>query len=105
VDDASATPTARRGVRLLNGANIPSMGLTVASQNPVYVQGDFNTGGSPPSNGNPSDPTKPQVSGYTRAPTSILADAVNILSNAWNDANSSGGLGSRIASNTTVNAA
>jgi len=103
--DSSNSSTNRRGIRIKGGTKIPTGGFTVASQNPVYVQGDFNTGGSPPSNGNPSDPTKPQVSGYTRAPTSILADAVNILSNAWNDANSSGGLGSRIASNTTVNAA
>jgi hypothetical protein len=103
--DASATSTARRGVRLLNGAKIPSMGLTVASQNPVYVQGDFNTGGAPPSNASPSDPTTPQTSGYSRAPASILTDAVNILSNSWNDANSFAGTSSRVASSTTVNAA
>ena len=103
--DSSASSSARRGVRLLNASKIPLNGLTVASQNPVYVQGDFNTGGTPPSNGNPSDPTRPQVSGYTRAPAAILGDAVNILSNSWNDSNSSRGLSSRIASNTTVNAA
>src|SRR6202035_3938522 len=67
------------------------------------IQGDFNTGGSPPSNsGNPADAVTPQVSGYTRAPVSILADAVNILSNNWNDA-TSGSVPA--ASNTTVNAA
>jgi hypothetical protein len=103
--DSSETSSVRRGVRLLNGNKIPASGLTVASANPVYVQGDFNTGGSPPSNASPSDPTTPQVSGYTRAPCSILADAVNILSNSWNDANSFAGTSSRIASNTTVNAA
>ena len=103
--DSSETSSARRGVRLVNGNNIPSSGLTVASVNPVYVQGDFNTGGSPPSNAIPSDPTTPQAAGYTRAPCSILADAVNILSNSWNDANSFAGTSSRIASNTTVNAA
>jgi hypothetical protein len=103
--DSSASSSARRGVRLTKGSKIPPSGLTVASQNPVYVQGDFNTGGTPPSNGNPSDPTRPQVSGYTRAPTSIFGDAVDILSNSWNDANSFGGTSSRVASNTTVNAA
>jgi hypothetical protein len=103
--DNSAGSTARRGVRLLNGSKIPSIGLTVASQNPVYVQGDFNTGGSPLSNASSSDPTKPQVSGYTRAACSILTDAVNILSNSWDDANSFAGTSSRTASNTTVNAA
>jgi hypothetical protein len=101
--DASYSSGARRGIRLKNGSKIPSAGLTIASNNPVYIQGDFNTGGSPPSNsGNPVDAVTPQVSGYTRAPVSILADAVNILSNNWNDANS----GSvPVASNTTVNAA
>ena len=103
--DSSETSSARRGVRLVNGSKIPSSGFTVASVNPVYVQGDFNTGGTPPSNASPSDPTTPQAEGYTRAPCSILADAVNILSNSWNDANSFAGTSSRIASNTTVNAA
>ncbi|MGZ5552081.1 MAG: hypothetical protein ACXWHF_00430 [Chthoniobacterales bacterium] len=103
--DSSATSTTRRGVRLLNGSKVPSSGLTVASSNPVYIKGDFNTGGSPPSNANPSDPTAPQVSGYTRAPCAVIADAVNILSNSWNDANSSAGTSSRVASNTTVNTA
>jgi len=105
VYDNSNTSGSRRGVRLLNGSKIPSTGLTVASVNPVYVQGNFNTGGTPPSNGNPGDPTSPQVSGYTRAPCSIIADAVNILSNSWNDANSFAGTSSRVASNTTVNTA
>lgn len=103
--DNSNTPSTRRGVRLLNGSKIPTMGLTVVSSNPIYIQGNFNTGGSPPSNASPSDPTNPQVSGYTRAPCSILADAVDILSNSWNDANSSAGTSSRVASNTTINTA
>jgi hypothetical protein len=103
--DSSNASGSRRAVRLVNGSKIPSTGLTVASVNPVYIQGDFNTGGPPPSDGSPSDPTNPQVSGYTRAPCSVIADAVNILSNSWNDANSFAGTGSRVASNTTINAA
>jgi hypothetical protein len=103
--DSSNTSSTRRGVRILNGTKIPSIGLTIASGNPIYIQGNFNTGGNPASNGSPGDPTNPQVSGYTRAPCSILADAVNILSNSWNDANSSAGTSSRVASNTTVNTA
>jgi hypothetical protein len=103
--DSSNTPSTRRGVRILNGTKIPSMGLTIASGNPIYIQGNFNTGGNPASNGSPGDPTNPQVAGYTRAPCSILADAVNILSGSWNDANSSAGTSSRVASNTTVNTA
>lgn len=120
--DASETSSARRGIRIKNGSKIPfhptlgATGLTVASNNPVYIQGDFNTGGTGstvPSNNpsnfnangtyiNPSSPPAPQVSGYTRAPTSILADAVNILSNSWSDANSGT---APAASPTTVNTA
>jgi hypothetical protein len=100
--DSSSTSTSRRGIRIVNGSSIPSAGLTIASQNPVYIQGDFNTGGTGtavPSNNpsnlnsdgtypNPNSPPNPMVSGYTRAPTSVLADAVNLLSSAWSDGNS-----------------
>jgi hypothetical protein len=103
--DNSNSSGSRRGVRLINGSKIPAMGLTVASLNPVYIQGNFNTGGTPASNGNPSDPTNPQVSGYTRAPCSVLGDSVDILSNAWNDSNSLAGTSSRVANNTTINTA
>jgi hypothetical protein len=102
--DKDSTASARRGIRIINGSYIPSGGITVASANPVYVQGDFNVGtGSPPSNS--GDPTTPQVSGYTRQGCSILADAISVLSNSWNDSNAASGLGSRVATNTTVNAA
>jgi hypothetical protein len=99
--DSSNSSSARRAIRIKNGSKIPSGGLTIASQNAVYLQGDFNTGGTGstvpsnnPSNFNsdgtyvdPSNPPSSTVSGYTRAPTSILADAVDLLSNSWNDAN------------------
>ncbi len=81
------------GVRLINGDTLdtdPSKlpnGFTVASENPVYVQGDYNVANNP---------------------ASIAADAITILSNDWNDSNSntsSKPLSSRIASNSTFNAA
>jgi hypothetical protein len=107
ISDTSASATGgtpKRGVRLKNGAIMPNNGLTVASQNPVYIQGDYNTGGSnPPSNS--GDYSQPQVSGYTRKPCAVVADAVNILSNSWVDANSTSSLSSRTAKNTTVNTA
>jgi hypothetical protein len=100
--DSSNSSGARRAIRIKNGSKIPSGGLTIASQNAVYLQGDFNTGGTGstvpsdnPSNFNsdgtyinPSNPPNSFVSGYTRAPTSIIADAVDLLSNSWNDASS-----------------
>jgi PilX N-terminal len=72
----------RRALKLVHGDTIslgvcPSgtnCGLAVASENPVYVEGDFNApGGS-------------FVAPY--AATSIIADAVTLLSNKWNDVNS-----------------
>jgi len=98
-------------VKLVNGAILPGNGLTVASNNPIYIQGDYNTGGAnPPSNS--GDPTKPQVDNYNgtgqpypRPPALVIGDAVDILSNAWNDSNSFKSLSSRVASNTTVNTA
>ena len=90
IDDVSSTGYSDpKAIRLTNGATLPSIGttgLTVASQNPVYIQGDYNTSG-------------------TRVPSAVFADSVTILSNAWNDSNSSGGLSSRVASDTTVNTA
>jgi hypothetical protein len=94
----------KRGIRLKNGTVMPTGGLTVASGNPVYIQGDYNTGGpNPPSN--TGNPLQPQINGYDRQPSSVIADAVNILSNSWSDSNSGSGLGARTASSTTVNTA
>src|SRR4029077_7248624 len=90
IDDVSSTGYADpKAIRLTDGATLPSIGstgLTVASQNPVYIEGDYNTSG-------------------TRVPSAVFADSVTILSNAWDDSNSSGGLSSRNASDTTVNTA
>jgi hypothetical protein len=93
--------TSKRGIRIKNGATItPAAGLTFVSENPVYIQGDYNTGGSPPSNSGTY--TSPTASGYTRKPAAIVADAINVLSNAWSDTTPTA---SRVAANTTVNAA
>jgi hypothetical protein len=86
----SSTDTSK-AVRLANGGTLPDStayaggGLTVATNNPLYVQGDYNTGNQP---------------------AAILADAVTVLSGSWNDSNNSGtGIGSRVATATTVKAA
>ena len=119
VDSATGTKTAvtssrLRAVKLINGATLPSAGLTIATPNPVYIQGDYNTGTTsstqPASNTAtsytpPADTPSPVVGTYTRAPSAVAGDAVNILSNNWNDANSLQGLSSRTASSTTVNTA
>ena len=64
------------------GTGVPC-GLTVTSENPVYVEGNYNaTGGS--CSGSPI------VCTYTgtEVPSAILADAVTLLSTNWNDINS-----------------
>ena len=56
-------------------------GFTVASENPVYVQGNYNSG--------PTDPFWGGGAGTTpHSAAAIIADAVTLLSNSWTDANS-----------------
>lgn len=70
-------------VRLKNGSSLPTQGLTVAAENPIYLKGDFNT--------------------VSKQPAGVVGDSFNVLSNAWNDAKSAMSLSNRTASNTTVN--
>jgi hypothetical protein len=52
--------------------NLPAPGLTIASENPVYVQGNFNA-------------TASSVTQEPNVAAAIIADAVTLLSNNWND--------------------
>lgn len=74
-----------KGVRLINGSELPSGGLTVASDNPIYIQGDYNT--------------------TSKKSSSVAGDAVYVLSNNWDDSNSDEALSQRIAQSTAVNSA
>ncbi len=60
-------------------------GFTIASENPVYVQGNYNTNSSDPfwSTANNATPTQTPHSA-----ASIIADSVTVLSNQWGDFNS-----------------
>ncbi len=75
----------RRAVKVVNATDLTavgpcpsgvSCGLSITSENPVYIQGDFNAnlGGT----------------GWSGVfvPTSVAGDAVTLLSNDWNDMNS-----------------
>jgi hypothetical protein len=96
--------TTERAIRLKNGATLPNSGLTVVSENPVYIQGNYNTGtGTVPSNNGTY--TSPNASGYTRRPSAVYGDAINVLSGNWNDLNSTLSTPNRPATNTTVNTA
>jgi hypothetical protein len=106
------TSSRSRGLKLINGESLPDSGLTIVSPNAVYIQGDYNTGTTPgnqPASNTatsytpPIDTPSPVKPGYTRAASAVVGDAVNILSNAWNDSHSLLGKGSRIAASTTVN--
>jgi hypothetical protein len=106
----------KNAIRIINGSNL-SRDLTIASEDPIYVQGDYNTGwgGSGPTHdpnyvpsnngGNASGTDDSIVSGYQKKSAAIIADAIVVLSNNWNDANSGLSLGYRTATNTTINAA
>ena len=72
-------------IRLVNGERLPAGGLTVVTDNPLYILGDYNT-------------VDPQ-------PAAVLTDAINILSNAWDDDNSHKSINHRIAASTTVRVA
>ncbi len=79
----------QKAVRLVNGSELPGQGFTVASENPIYIQGDYNT--------------------VNKTAAAVLADAITILSNNWgpNDSDTKGDqvTSNRPATNTTVNAA
>jgi hypothetical protein len=62
----------RRALKVTNGAlgQVPMPGLTIASENPVYVQGHFNANAAGFGNG---------------AAAAVVADAVTVLSGNWND--------------------
>jgi hypothetical protein len=66
----------RRALKLVNGTfgNIVTPGLTIASENPVYIQGDWNWN----STAALTDP---------HSETSVIADAVTLLSSNWEDVN------------------
>lgn len=82
------------GVRVRNGARLASSvsgaprprGLTLVSDQAVYIQGDFNKD--------------------DWIPAAVLADTINILSNAWqDDSKSRRPVAERVAADTEVNAA
>ena len=64
----------RRALKLVNGGlnQVPSPGFTVASENPVYVQGNYNAAAN-------NTLAEPNMA------CAIIADAVTLLSNTWND--------------------
>ena len=117
----------RRGVRLINGKTLPgnydsttpstTTGFTLASENGVYVWGDYNVQSVTVAGGTSSttsDKYSPQgktaqlagtTDGNLHIPAAVIGDAVTVLSNNWQDANSfafPNDLSKRLATDTRV---
>lgn len=103
--DTSRAPA----VRLHNGKKIPNRkevdaggvdGFTVATNAALYVQGHFNADGSVSS----ASATTPDSG---EAPAALMADAINVLSSAWDDTDAALGLSDagRQAATTEISAA
>ena len=79
----------RHALKLVNGGTInlgtacfgaapnPPCGLTIAAENPVYIQGEYNDGG-----------VNDGSWGGASVAASVAGDAVTMLSDNWNDVNS-----------------
>ncbi len=69
----------RRAVKVINGGitgavnNLPAAGFTVAAENPLFVQGNYNA-------------TTTSVVAEPNVPAALMADTITLLSNAWTDA-------------------
>ncbi|HEX4488275.1 MAG TPA: hypothetical protein VH088_18500 [Terriglobales bacterium] len=77
---SNAVTGARHALKLVNGAlnNLPMPGFTVVAENPVYVQGDYNSNaGDSVWNSNPVD--------VTHSAAAVIADTVTLLSSNWTD--------------------
>jgi hypothetical protein len=73
------------GVRVEKGRELDDQGMTVATPNPLYVRGNFNT--------------------IASKPAMLAGDSLTVLSAAWDDDDGASSVFTRDASNTTVVAA
>ncbi len=89
VSDTQDTPGVLKALRLVNCATLgPADGLTVVSDTPIYVKGNYNT--------------------IAKKGAALIGDTITFLSNNWDDDNavsSSSPFSNRVATPTTVNAA
>jgi hypothetical protein len=117
---AGAGSTTLTGVRVWDAGVLPTVGLELGTDDPMYIRGDFNTGATLPAgatinsyptvlpyssagmavNSNPTTESQREVSGYTIRPAGLFGDSITELSNSWTDTNSAN---TQYASNTTIN--
>lgn len=91
-------------VRVTRATKLPynnGLGFTVATQNPLYVWGNYNT----TVNSNTYATTIGSTTNGAAVPAALLADAITILSPNWADAASASSYTTRNAFTMTVNAA
>jgi hypothetical protein len=95
-------------VRLSHASRLPynsNIGFSVATPNPLYVWGNYNTTTNRGAVGtNASMSIGSTTNGFT-VPSALISDAITILSSNWNDSLSASAYTSRTAANTTLNAA
>jgi hypothetical protein len=94
-DLRTQTTDTQSGIKVVNGQTLPPLGLTIATPQPLYVQGHYNAPSSALGTANTSQ-TKPAA---------LIADAITVLSGGWVDGDSTSSLSTRDAQHTTVNAA
>ncbi|MBU0509536.1 pilus assembly PilX N-terminal domain-containing protein [bacterium] len=71
-------------IRIMNAQTLPNGGLTIASNLPLYVKGNYNT--------------------VSKKGSALLCDAITLLSPNWDDAKSNWSLGSRVPTAMSINA-
>jgi hypothetical protein len=88
-------------VRIINGQQLPTNGLTVVTPQPMYVKGNYNT----TTNGINFSLTLGNTT--NTYPAGLFADAVTILSSSWNDSLYSSGYAENLRTpvDTVINAA
>lgn len=70
---------------ILPASNTTLTGMTVASDQAIYIQGSYNA--------------------INKKPAAVMGDVINVLSNNWSDASSTLALTSRVPTATTINTA
>ena len=100
INSIPLTATQLPAVRMVNGMLLPPYGFTVATPDPIYVLGNYNTTTNGIGFSTALGDTR-----YT-APAALMGDAVTILSSSWSDSYiSTTTLSSRNPVATTLNAA
>lgn len=97
----NSSPSVLYSVRITNGIAPPNnggQGFTLATPNPLYVWGDYNC-----TNRAYLGTTNTAAAGAL--PCALMSDALTILSTNWLDAASTAAYTTRLAADTTVNAA